>query len=160
MPYDLSSNNEAKPFYMYKKGTPSLPLFTSQHQDLKSWNFELSTIASEEVWDESVHMWNLDRAFSPKERLWKLRILASIQTKYCRWFIPKMKINSYDFNSNCYDFNSKYWLFEEKILHAQIKLFFRGAQLWQLCFYSWWGEREDPNTIKSVSSLARQRSAI
>ena len=76
-------------------------------------------------------MWNLDRAFSTNGRRWKLRILASRQTKYedgssltWRW---SYTINSYDFNSNCYDFNSNYWLFEEKILHAPIKLFFRGV---------------------------------
>ena len=33
-----------------------------------SLNFELSTIASEEGSGESVHMWNLDRAFSPDGR--------------------------------------------------------------------------------------------
>ena len=57
--------------------------------------FQLSTIESEEGWDESVHMWNLDRAFSPNGRRWKLRILASRQTKYCRWFIPKMNMVIY-----------------------------------------------------------------
>ena len=57
--------------------------------------FQLSTIESEEGWDESVHMWNLDRAFSPNGRRWKLRILAPRQTKYCRWFIPKMNMVIY-----------------------------------------------------------------
>ena len=41
--------------------------------------FRTYTIASEEGWDESVHMWNLDRAFSPNGRRWMLRILASRQ---------------------------------------------------------------------------------
>ena len=42
-----------------------------------------------------MNMWNLDRAFSEVGRLRKFRYLALRQTKYCRWFIPKMKMVIY-----------------------------------------------------------------
>ena len=48
---------------------------------------------------------------------------------------------------------------KKKITHAQIKLFSEGSNSDNFVFIVD-EEREDPNTIKSVSSLARQRSAI
>ena len=48
---------------------------------------------------------------------------------------------------------------KKKVPHAQIKFFQRGPTLTTF-FYIGDGEKEDPNTIKSVSSMARQRNAI
>ena len=95
--------------------------------------------------DESSEFWHLD----------KLNIVDGSSLRW-RW---SYTINSYDFNLNCYDFKSNYWLFEEKITHAQIKLFSEESNSDNFVFIVD-EEREDPNTIKSVSSLARQRSAI
>ena len=72
MPYDLTSNNEAKAFYMYKKEHLRHKMFLAFNNIPTSGSFfmkfELSTIASGEGPDVSVLMWNLDRAFSPDER--------------------------------------------------------------------------------------------
>ena len=95
--------------------------------------------------DESSEFWHLDK-------------LNIVDGSSLRWILS-YTINSYDFNSNCYDFKSNYWLFEEKNPIAQITLFSEGSNSDNFVFIVD-EEREDPNTIKSVSSLARQRSAI
>ena len=108
---------------------------TSRHHFF-SWNLELSTIASEEGSEESVNMWNLDRAFSEVERRWKFRYLAFRQTKYCRWFIPKMKMVIYYLHAIQTIDNLK-----KKSSMRRLR-FFRGVQLWQLFFFVVDEERE------------------
>ena len=86
---------------------------------------ELSTIASEEGSDESVNMWNLDRAFSEVGRLRKFRYLAFRQTKYCRWFIPKMKMVIYYLHAMT--LIQTIDKLKKKVQHAQIKIFSEGS---------------------------------
>ena len=90
-----------------------------------SWNLELSTIASEEGSDESVNMWNLNRAFSEVGRLRKFRYLAFRQTKYCRWFIPKMKMVIYYLHAMT--LIQTIDNLKKKVQHAQIKIFSEGS---------------------------------
>ena len=89
-----------------------------------SWNLELSTIASEEGSDESVNMWNFDRAFSEVGRLRKFRYLAFRQTKYYRWFIPKMKMVIYYLHAMTLIQTTDN--LKKKVQHAQIKIFSEG----------------------------------
>ena len=49
----------------------------------------------------------------------------------------------------CNDFNSNYRQFEEKVQHAQIKIFSEGSN--SAIFFIVDEEREEPNTIKSGS---------
>ena len=110
-----------------------------------SWNLELSTIASEEGSDESVNMWNLDRAFSEVGRPRKFRYLAFRQTKYCRWFIPKMKMVIYYLHAMT--LIQTIDKLKKKFSMRRLWFFQRGPTL--TTFFKVDEEREEPNTIKS-----------
>ena len=110
-----------------------------------SWNLELSTIASEEGSDESVNMWILDRAFSEVGRRLKFRYLAFRQTKYCRWFSPKMKMVIYYLHAMT--LIQTIDNLKKKSSMRRLR-FFRGVQLCH--FFIVDEEREEPNTIKLV----------
>ena len=86
-------------------------------------------------------MWNLDRAFSEVGRQWKFRYFAFIQTKYCRWFIPKMKMVIYYLHAMTLIQTIDY--LKKKVQHAQIKIFSEGSNSDNF-FYSWWERSQIP----------------
>ena len=90
-------------------------------------------------------MWNLDISFSEVGRRWKLSILDFRQTKYCRWFIPKMKMVIYYLHAM--NLIQTIDNLNQKVQHAQIKIFQRGPTL--TIFFIVDEERKGPNTIKS-----------
>ena len=110
-----------------------------------SWNLELSTIASEEGPDESVNMWNLDRAFSEVGRRWKFRYLAFRQTKYCRWFMPKMKMVIYYLHAMT--LIQTFDNLKKKSSMRRLRFFQRGPTL---PFFIVDEEREEPNMPLTV----------